>query len=82
MRSGYGVGFGLRRRGELLAYGHGGSTAGYRCAVLFDPRGKTGVIVLASVAGGKVNVNEMALAALETLAAAGAASARPAAASP
>jgi CubicO group peptidase (beta-lactamase class C family) len=69
LRSGYGVGFDVARRGELLAYGHGGSTAGYRAAVRIDRAGKTGVIVLASVAGGKVNVGELALTALETLAA-------------
>jgi CubicO group peptidase (beta-lactamase class C family) len=70
LRSGYGVGFDVARRRELVAHGHGGSTAGYRAAVRIDRRTKTGVIVLASVAGGKVDVGELSLTALETLAAA------------
>jgi CubicO group peptidase (beta-lactamase class C family) len=70
LRSGYGIGFQVSRRGDVVAYGHGGSTSGYRAAVLFDRRSKTGVIVLASVAGGAVNVSELAITALQKLAAA------------
>ena len=66
---GYGVGFQATRRGTLVALGHGGSTAGFRTAALFDRRSKTGVIVLGSVAGGKLDVSALALRALETIAA-------------
>jgi CubicO group peptidase (beta-lactamase class C family) len=69
LSSGYGVGFMATRRGTLVVLGHGGSTAGYRAAANFHRRSKTGVIVLASVAGGKVNVNEVALRTLAKLAA-------------
>ena len=62
---GYGVGFTATRRGTLVALGHGGSTAGYRTEAIFHGKSKTGVIVLASVAGGKVNVGDIAFHALE-----------------
>jgi CubicO group peptidase (beta-lactamase class C family) len=66
---GYGVGFTATRRGTLVALGHGGSTAGYRTSAQFHRKSKTGVIVLASVAGGKLNVGDIALRALEKIAA-------------
>jgi CubicO group peptidase (beta-lactamase class C family) len=68
LSSGYGVGFMATRRGNLVVLGHGGSTAGYRSAAHFHRRSKTGVIVLASVAGGKVNVGGIALRAFDKLA--------------
>jgi CubicO group peptidase (beta-lactamase class C family) len=70
---GSGSGFMATRRGTLVALGHGGSTAGFRSSALFDRRSKTGVIVLASVAGGKLQVEPLAMRALEKLAAAQAA---------
>ncbi len=46
LASGYGVGFQVLRRGTLVTLGHGGSTAGFRSAAMFDRSSKTGVIVL------------------------------------
>jgi CubicO group peptidase (beta-lactamase class C family) len=45
MTSGYGLGFQLIRRGDVVMLGHGGSTAGYHAAALFRKSG-LGVIVL------------------------------------
>ncbi len=44
--SGYGVGFQVSRRGEVVMLGHGGSTAGYHAAALVNRPTKLGVIVL------------------------------------
>ena len=44
--SGYGVGFQVSRRGDLVFLGHGGSTAGYHAAALVHRPTKLGVIVL------------------------------------
>ena len=44
--SGYGVGFQVNRRGDLVFMGHGGSTAGYHAAALVHRPTKLGVIVL------------------------------------
>jgi CubicO group peptidase (beta-lactamase class C family) len=68
LRSGYGIGFQVQRRGELVQYGHSGSVAGYRAAVLFDPVSRTGVIVLRNVGGGKINISGLAAQALEMIA--------------
>lgn len=67
LTAGYGVGFMATRRGTLVALGHGGSTAGYRAAAQFHRRSKTGMIVLASVGGGKLDVGQIAMRALEKL---------------
>jgi CubicO group peptidase (beta-lactamase class C family) len=44
--AGYGVGFMLSRRGDILMLGHGGSTEGYHAAALFHRATKLGVVVL------------------------------------
>jgi len=70
LRSGYGIGFQLTRRGDLVVYGHGGSVAGYNAAALFELNSRTGVVVLRNVSGGAVNVGQIATQAIEKLAAA------------
>jgi CubicO group peptidase (beta-lactamase class C family) len=66
--SGYGLGLQAVRRGPLVALGHGGSTAGYRAQALIDRTSRFGVVVLRS-AEGKINPQEIALRALELVAA-------------
>ncbi|HET9272037.1 MAG TPA: serine hydrolase domain-containing protein [Vicinamibacterales bacterium] len=44
--AGYGVGFQVSRRGDLVLIGHGGSTAGYHAAALVHRPTRLGVIVL------------------------------------
>ena len=70
LTSGYGVGFQARRLGDLVAYGHGGSVAGYQAAAWVDRVSRTGVVVLRNVGGGAFRVGELCLRALETVAAA------------
>ena len=67
LTSGYGIGFQVQRRGELVMYGHGGSVAGYRASALFDPQTKIGVIVMNNVGGGKFNAGNLAQRMLETI---------------
>jgi len=68
LTDGYGLGVQAIRRGGLVALGHGGSTAGYRAQALFDRASRFGVVVLRS-AEGKLNPRDIALRALELLAA-------------
>jgi CubicO group peptidase (beta-lactamase class C family) len=68
MRTGYGLGFTATRRGELIALGHGGSTAGYRASALFHPASSTGVVVLRSAEGGSFDAGPVALRILQRLA--------------
>lgn len=70
LTSGYGIGFQVQRRGTLVMFGHGGSVAGYRAQVLYDPTTKTGVIVLSNAGGGKFNVGALARSLLEAVVAA------------
>ena len=70
LRSGYGIGFMVNRRGEFVAYGHGGSVAGYNASALFDRVSKMGVVVLRNVGGGKFNVAMLSARILEEVAAA------------
>ena len=70
MTSGYGLGFMITRRGDLVALGHGGSTAGFRASALFSPRTNTGVVVLRSAEGGSFDAGPVALRILERVAAA------------
>ncbi len=70
LRSGYGIGFMLARSGDVVVYGHGGSVAGYNAAANFERTSRTGIIVLRNVGGGAVNVGQIAMRAIETLAAA------------
>ncbi len=70
LTSGYGIGFQVQRRGTLVMYGHGGSVAGYRAQVLYEPTTKTGIIVLRNAGGGKFNVAGLARSLLEVVVAA------------
>jgi CubicO group peptidase (beta-lactamase class C family) len=65
LTSGYGLGFQATRRGDLVALGHGGSTAGFRASVLFQRDSKTGVIVLRNAEGGSFDAGAIALRVLE-----------------
>jgi CubicO group peptidase (beta-lactamase class C family) len=69
LRSGYGIGFQLSRRGERVLIGHGGSVAGYTAAAHVDRAAGVGVIVLRSAGGAGVNPGAIAMRALEVLAA-------------
>lgn len=68
MTSGYGLGFMVTRRGDLVALGHGGSTAGFRASALFDPRSRTGVVVLRNAEGGPFDAGPVALRILQQVA--------------
>jgi D-alanyl-D-alanine carboxypeptidase len=43
---GYGVGWGIIRRGERIYHGHGGSVPGYRSQILFNRQLRIGIIAL------------------------------------
>jgi CubicO group peptidase (beta-lactamase class C family) len=51
LSSGYGVGFQVARRGNLISVGHGGSVAGYVAGAYLNPQAHTGVIFLRNAAG-------------------------------
>ena len=68
LASGYGIGFQVRRRGDLVAYGHGGSVAGYQAAAYVDRTSQIGVIVLRNVGGGPFRVTDLCLDALVVVA--------------
>ena len=65
LTSGYGIGFRVSRQGDFVAYGHGGSVAGYNAAALFHRPSKLGVIVLRNVGRGKFDVPSLCLRALQ-----------------
>ena len=69
LSSGYGVGFQVERHGNLIAYGHGGSVAGYLAGAFVDRASGVGVIVMRNVLGGPFNISGLAMRALETVAA-------------
>ncbi len=48
--SGWGLGFGIRKRGDRTMVGHGGWVAGYKSQITFCPAEKIGVIVLMNCA--------------------------------
>ncbi len=64
--SGYGVGFMLARRGDLISVGHGGSVAGYVAGAYFNPPSHTGLIFLRNAAGQGFR-NDVVMAALQEL---------------
>ena len=64
LRSGYGAGFEVFRRGDLVGIGHSGAVAGYEAAAYFDPSSKTGVIVLRNAIGGPFSAGRLAAAIL------------------
>ncbi|HEY5610359.1 MAG TPA: hypothetical protein VIL97_04070, partial [Thermoanaerobaculia bacterium] len=67
MTSGYGVGFQIARRGDVVMLGHGGSTAGYHSAALFHRPSKLGVIVLRNCDNCPVDAGPVAARTLERL---------------
>ena len=66
---GYGIGFRVERRGELLWYGHGGSVAGYSAAMCYSRSLSMGVVVLRNVNRGAFSVARVCQASLAALAA-------------
>jgi D-alanyl-D-alanine carboxypeptidase len=67
MASGYGVGFQVSRRGEVVMLGHGGSTAGYHASALVHRQSKLGVIVLRGCDSCTVDAGPVAARTLERL---------------
>jgi CubicO group peptidase (beta-lactamase class C family) len=67
MTSGYGVGFQISRRGEVVLLGHGGSTAGYHASALVHRPSKLGVIVLRNCDSCPVDAGPVGSRALERL---------------
>jgi CubicO group peptidase (beta-lactamase class C family) len=67
LTSGYGLGFQAVRRGNLVALGHGGSTAGFRASVLFHRESKTGVIVLRNAEGGSFDASDIGMRILQRI---------------
>ena len=68
LASAYGIAFSARRRSDLVAIGHGGSTAGFLSEAIFDRATKTGVIVFRNVTGGKLDPGGLAIRVLEQIA--------------
>ncbi len=64
LASGYGIGFEVRRREGYVAFGHGGSVAGYTSMLLMNRAKGIGVIVFSN---GAVNPTMIANRALDTL---------------
>ena len=67
MTSGYGVGFMISRRGDVVMLGHGGSTAGYHASALVHRPTKLGVIVLRNCDSCPVDAGPVATRFLERL---------------
>jgi D-alanyl-D-alanine carboxypeptidase len=67
MTSGYGVGFQISRRGEIVMLGHGGSTAGFHSSALVHRPSRLGVIVLRNCDNCAVDAGPVAAATLEQL---------------
>lgn len=67
MNAGYGVGFQVARRGDVVMLGHGGSTAGYHSSALFHRQSKLGVIVLRNCDSCAVDAGPVAARTLERL---------------
>jgi D-alanyl-D-alanine carboxypeptidase len=67
MTSGYGVGFMISRRGEVVMLGHGGSTAGYHASALVHRPSKLGVVVLRNCDSCPVDASPVATRFLERL---------------
>lgn len=67
LTSGYGIGFQVDRRGALVTYGHGGSVAGYRAQVVFDPATRTGAIVMRNTGGGEFSPGGLARRILDVI---------------
>jgi CubicO group peptidase (beta-lactamase class C family) len=71
LTAGYGIGFMVNRRGNMVIYGHAGDVAGYSAAAQFDRASRTGVVVLSNVQGSQLRVGPLADRLLEIISAAG-----------
>jgi CubicO group peptidase (beta-lactamase class C family) len=67
MTSGYGVGFQISRRGDIVMLGHGGSTAGYHASALVHRPSRLGVVVLRNCDSCPVDAGPVAARTLEQL---------------
>jgi len=67
MTSGYGLGFQVQRRGDVVMLGHGGSTAGYLAAAFFNRSKKVGVVVLRNCDSCPITPTTVAAYSLEQL---------------
>ena len=67
MTSGYGVGFMISRRGDVVMLGHGGSTAGFHSSALVHRPTKLGVIVLRNCDNCAVDAGPVAARTLQQL---------------
>lgn len=67
MTAGYGVGFQVIRRGEVVMLGHGGSTAGYLASALFHRGAGLGVIVFRNCDSCALDAGSVGAQALEQL---------------
>ena len=65
MKSGYGIGFMMSRKGDLISIGHGGSVAGYTAGAYFHPDTHVGIIFLRNA--GRGFGNDVVMAALGAL---------------
>lgn len=68
LSQGYGLGFMVMRRDNYVAFGHGGSVAGYQAALYLNRDSGLGLIVLANALGpGSVSTEDLALRSLDLL---------------
>ena len=67
MTAGYGVGFQVTRRGDVVMLGHGGSTAGYHSSALVHRPSRLGVVVLRNCDNCPADAGPIAASALESL---------------
>jgi D-alanyl-D-alanine carboxypeptidase len=67
MTAGYGVGFQITRRGDVVMLGHGGSTAGYHSSALVHRPSRLGVVVLRNCDNCPADAGPIAASALENL---------------
>ena len=61
LSSGYGIGFQVERRGEVVEFGHGGAVAGYTSMLLMNRAKGIGVIALSSGAANPSSIAERTL---------------------
>ena len=69
LSSGYGLGFEVFRRDNVLMFGHGGSVSGYQSGILFNRKMGMGIIVLRNVSGGAFNIGGFCMNIFSVLAA-------------
>ena len=68
LSEGYGIGFNVMRRGDYVAFGHGGAVGGYNAALFINRNEEVAVIALANAFGPKtVDAQELALRCLDVV---------------